>query len=234
MLCFVWINSVLLNFLCVWIFVQPTLSPLHWLVCHLHCMVSSHRYIIRWVWNSARGPHEVAQHRWEVLHWVPAHCGLPGNEKAEELTELGAKGRQQDNSIIFQEKKTLIREALGQGIEFHFLHWWQPVVVMRLRTGHNRLNAHMFSKKKPAPSPTCNCGLEDQTAEHVLQRCPASADSKDKCVANGSPDTHQTQRQQGGIGEESHIYLADRTPSVEATERKKTLNNLRMCHTLWI
>ena len=43
---------------------------------------------------------------------------------------------------------------------------------MRLRPGHNRLNAHMFRKMKLAPSPTCNCGLEDQTAEHTLQRCP--------------------------------------------------------------
>ena len=25
---------------------------------------------------------------------------------------------------------------------------------------------------KLAPSPTCNCDLEDQTAEHILQRCP--------------------------------------------------------------
>ena len=43
---------------------------------------------------------------------------------------------------------------------------------MRLHTGHNRLNAHMFRKMKLAPSPTCNCGLEDQTAEKILQRCP--------------------------------------------------------------
>ena len=25
---------------------------------------------------------------------------------------------------------------------------------------------------KLAPSPVCNCDLEDQTAEHILQRCP--------------------------------------------------------------
>ena len=43
--------------------------------------------------------------------------------------------------------------------------------VMRLRKGHNQLNAHMFKKMKLAP-PICNCGLEDQTAEHKLQRCP--------------------------------------------------------------
>ena len=44
--------------------------------------------------------------------------------------------------------------------------------VMRLRKGHNQLNAHMFKKMKPAPSAICNCSLEDQTAEHALQRCP--------------------------------------------------------------
>ena len=46
------------------------------------------------------------------------------------------------------------------------------VVVMRLRMGHNRLNAHMFKKMKLAPSPIRNGGLEDQTAEHTLQMCP--------------------------------------------------------------
>ena len=43
---------------------------------------------------------------------------------------------------------------------------------MRLRTGHNRLNAHMFRKMKLASSPACNCGLEDQMVERVLQMCP--------------------------------------------------------------
>ena len=45
-------------------------------------------------------------------------------------------------------------------------------MVLRLLTGHNRLNAHMFKTMKLAPSPICNWGLEDQTAEHILQRCP--------------------------------------------------------------
>ena len=43
---------------------------------------------------------------------------------------------------------------------------------MRLRMGHNRLNAHMFKKMKLAPSPIRNGGLEDETAEHILQKCP--------------------------------------------------------------
>ncbi|KAK7093828.1 hypothetical protein V1264_007517 [Littorina saxatilis] len=48
----------------------------------------------------------------------------------------------------------------------------KKVNLIRLRTGHNRLNAHMNRKFKLAPSPTCACGQEDQTAEHILQRCP--------------------------------------------------------------
>ena len=49
---------------------------------------------------------------------------------------------------------------------------------------------------------------------------PTSADSKNKCVADGRPVTHQTLRQQGGTGEDSYIYLADRTLSVAAIEKK--------------
>ena len=50
---------------------------------------------------------------------------------------------------------------------------------------------------------------------------PASADSKNKCVANSSPVTHITLRQQGVTGEESYIHLADWTLSVAAIEKKK-------------
>ena len=59
-----------------------------------------------------------------------------------------------------------------RGMTSHFLDRWQQVVVMKLRTGHSRLNALMFSEMKLATSPTCNYDLEDQTAEHILQRCP--------------------------------------------------------------
>ena len=52
---------------------------------------------------------------------------------------------------------------------------------LRLRTSHNRLNAHMFKKMKLAPSPTCNCGLEDQKAERILQRCPLLQTARKAC-----------------------------------------------------
>lgn len=62
--------------------------------------------------RTAESLHEVAQHRRVVPQWVSAHCGLTGNEKVDELAKLGAKGRQQDNSITFQEKKRPSSERL--------------------------------------------------------------------------------------------------------------------------
>ena len=50
---------------------------------------------------------------------------------------------------------------------------------------------------------------------------PASADSKNKRVANGSPATHQTLRQRGGTGDDGHIHPADWTLGVAAIEKKK-------------
>ena len=52
-----------------------------------------------------------------------------------------------------------------------------------------------------------------------------SADNKNKCVANGSPATHQTRlRQQEGTGEDSYIHLADWTLSVAEIEKKKMVS----------
>ena len=46
-------------------------------------------------------------------------------------------------------------------------------VTLRLRTVHNILNSHMHRKMNLVQSPLCTCGTEDQTTEHILQRCPA-------------------------------------------------------------
>ena len=56
----------------------------------------------------------------------------------------------------------------SQRDDYHLLSREQQVVMVRLRTGHNRLNSHMNGKLKLASSPTCPCGQEDQTTEHVL------------------------------------------------------------------
>ena len=90
----------------------------------------------------------------------------------------GAKGEQHNNNVSFSEKKdysTQIRALTvpkSQRDDYHLLSLEQQVVLVRLGARHNRLNCHMHCKLKLASSPTCLCGQEDQSTEHVLQRCP--------------------------------------------------------------
>ena len=83
---------------------------------------------------------------------------------------------QQENlPITIKQKKTIIKNMFRVKTihdDYHKLDRAGKVILLRLRTGHNRLNAHMYKKMKLAPSSMCICNIEDQTTQHILQRCP--------------------------------------------------------------
>ena len=87
----------------------------------------------------------------------------------------------------------------------------------------------MFRKMKLAPSSACDCGLEDQTAEHNTAEMPASAESNNKRVVSSSPATHQTLRQQRGTGEDGHIRLVDWTLSIRQLLVSSAQSQVRVC-----
>ena len=110
-----------------------------------------------------------------VLQWLPAHCGISGNEKADELAKRGANMQQENFPITIQQKKTIIKNMFRVNKildDYHKLNSAVQVILIRLHTWHNRLNAHMNKKMKLVPSSMCICNIEDQTTEHILQRCP--------------------------------------------------------------
>ena len=66
------------------------------------------------VWECFVALEELAKHREVNLNWIPAHRGLPGNEKADELAKLAARteyiGPQPSVPVSSQFMKTAIKE----------------------------------------------------------------------------------------------------------------------------
>ena len=120
--------------------------------------------------------YSIVEHRRVALQWIPAHCGIKGNEHADRLAKQGANMEQEKLPITFKQKNTIMKNMfIAKKIpdDYHTMDRSGQVTLIRLRTGHNRLNSHMHRKMNLVPSPLCTCGTEDQTTEHILKRCPA-------------------------------------------------------------
>ncbi|XP_078312866.1 uncharacterized protein LOC144619290 [Crassostrea virginica] len=109
-----------------------------------------------------------------VVQWIPSHCGIIGNEKADKLANEGAKQDQEENAVSFTEMKTIIKSLHNtpqQQDSYHQLSRPEQTIIFRLRTGHNRLNQHLYRVMKVIPSLMCPCGEAEQNTEHFLQTC---------------------------------------------------------------
>ena len=48
-----------------------------------------------------------------VLQWIPAHCGISGNEKTDEFAKRGANMRQENLPITIKQQKTNNQEYVS-------------------------------------------------------------------------------------------------------------------------
>ena len=109
---------------------------------------------------------EVARGRRVVLQWIPAHCGVPGNEQADRLAKEGAGQEQPNNSVSYSEMRSVIRTLTTptqSRDDYHLMTREQQSVLLRLRTGHNRLSSHMYRKLKHSSRPSHYRSLEEKT-----------------------------------------------------------------------
>ena len=129
------------------------------------------------------------------LQWIPSHCGIQGNERADTLAKRGASMLQPDRSVSLATTKKILKS--NKTIEWHnqwaqsdkgrvmFRYVTKPnkndpinllqrkdqVVIFRHRTNHVQLNAHL-SRIKSDHKPNCIlCDYREETVHHFLFEC---------------------------------------------------------------
>jgi ribonuclease HI len=141
------------------------------------------------IWKKLLSPELAGLHF--IFQWVPAHCGVAGNEVVDQLANQG-RGHPQDNepvdiatatSVLSRATKEKWKRQSGRNVLAFSTNYQKERVLSRQ---HRRVLAQLRAKGHCpllksyqmriglADTDTCRfCALGVETVEHILVTCPA-------------------------------------------------------------
>ena len=132
------------------------------------------------------------------LQWLPGHCNIWGNTRADQLAKEGSQLKQLDEGSSYAESKTLVKAAMARKWKrdhpdsdpsdpIHGMTRSQQTIIFRLCTGHNRLRQHMYKRFNVGDSEICSCGQAPQNTVYVLQTCSSHIQLRARTWPNHTP-----------------------------------------------
>ena len=135
-----------------------------------------------------------------TMQWIPSHCGIDGNEKADRLADEATKLPQENVGVDFQTAKALVKRSNKKKwmneAKPHFakakevrkpseegLSRKEKTILARFRTGGHTPELGWYkhfitrTKEEILPAGCERCG-ETETMEHYLLSCPFLAQTR--------------------------------------------------------